>query len=36
MDELVKALLDELRSRIDAIDRNLVHLLEDQIGRAHV
>ena len=32
MDELVKALLDELRSRIDAIDRNLVHLLEDRMG----
>ena len=32
MDELVKALLDELRSRIDAIDRNLVHLLEDRMA----
>lgn len=31
MDELVKDLLDELRSRIDAIDRNLVHLLEDRM-----
>jgi shikimate dehydrogenase len=32
MDELVKALLEEYRNRIDAIDRNLVHLLEDRMG----
>lgn len=31
MDELVNALFDELRSRIDAIDRNLAHLLEERM-----
>ena len=31
MNELVNALFDELRSRIDAIDRNLVHLLEERM-----
>ena len=31
MDELVRALFDELRSRIDAIDRNMVHLLEERM-----
>ncbi len=31
MDEWVKALFDELRSRIDAIDHNMVHLLEERM-----
>ncbi len=31
MEELVKALLDELRSRIDAIDHHMVHLLEERM-----
>jgi len=31
MDELVRALFDELRNRIDAIDRNMVHLVEERM-----
>lgn len=31
MDELVKTLFDEWRSRIDAIDHHLVHLLEERM-----